>query len=560
MLNLRHSLISRLSLVMWALCATSLILAAMLIWGISGERDITRRIDNLRAQSTLVEKVNGLVYAVVMESRGIYMSDKADVLERYAKNQDSQLDDLAKTVNEWAKLVGTEDKAEFETFMTSFRGFDKLRRELSAAGRAQGSSGARLIGDNDANRSVRKAFNTAIKVLADRFDRRADQLYALSEQRARAVFFAAAALGGFVALLSIACIIYVRRAVAPPVSQLTRAISQLASGDIDTEVPDIRRRDEIGTIAGAVAIFRENAIERRRLEAETSSHQHLQLQRGAQLEAAIATFESSVGGVIQSVEAASSQVDSAAQSLGASAGEAVQRTSTISAATVEASTSVQAVAAATNELAQSIAEITSQIAASGAIADTAVTEADTTAQHFAALAKSAERIGSVLQIITGIAEQTNLLALNATIEAARAGDAGRGFAVVASEVKELAQQTAVATQDISAQIMAMQDAMANVDRAVSSIGATIVKVRDNGTSIAAAVEQQSFATAEISKNVHEAADGTDAVSRNLVSVSDATQATSAASAQLMGMARELAQQSTLLRQRMASFIDTVRAA
>lgn len=554
------SLITRLQLVLGAICLTSLVLAVALVWAVMTERNVTRQIDSVRSQGALVEKINGLVYAVVMESRGVYMSDKADVLERFAKNLEAQLGDLGKAVTAWSALIGDEDKADFATFTASYKTFDTLRRELAQAGRTGGSQAARVVGDNEANRSVRIAFNAAIKVLADRFDRRADALYALSETRAQATLAFAVALGSFVVLVAAFSFFYIRRSVARPVQRLTRAIQKLATGDTDADVPVLNRNDEIGAIAAAVLVFKDNAVARQRLEHETRETYQAQLDRSAYLETAISSFEESVGGVIQMVASASTQMDAAAQSLGATAQEAVELTTSISAATTEAAVSVQAVAAASDQLSQSIAEITSQISSSSSIAEEAVNEAGATANHFVALAESANRIGNVLQIITNIAEQTNLLALNATIEAARAGESGRGFAVVAAEVKTLAQQTASATQDIAAQITAMQDAMRNVDTALTSIGDTIVRVRDNGTAIAAAVEEQSFATAEISKNVQEAANGTEDVSRNLVGVTGATQATNAASTQLMGMARELASQSALLRERMNGFVETVRAA
>lgn len=550
----------RLQLVIATLCLLALVLTFGLVWAVMTERDITRQIDNMRSQGQLVEKINGLVYAVVMESRGVYMSDNADVLERYAKNLESQLDDLGKAVKSSSDLIGDEDKADFATFNANYKTFDMLRRELAQAGRAGGSPAAREVGDNEANRSVRIAFNAAIKVLADRFARRADRLYAISEARARVTIGVALVLGAFVAIIAVFSMLYVRRSVARPVRSLIRAIQKLATGDTDADVPVLKRNDEIGAIAAALLVFKANAIERQRLEHEVRQGTQAQLDRGVALETAIASFEESVGNVIQMVTSASTQMDEAAQSLGATAQEAVELTTSISAATTEAALSVQAVAAASDQLSHSISEITSQISSSSTIAEEAVAEAEITATHFIALAKSADRIGSVLQIITNIAEQTNLLALNATIEAAHAGESGRGFAVVAAEVKTLAQQTARATQDIAAQITAMQDAMRNVDTALASIGDTIVRVRDNGTAIAAAVEEQSFATAEISKNVQEAANGTEDVSRNLVGVTGATNATHVASSQLMGMARELATQSALLRERMNGFVETVRAA
>jgi methyl-accepting chemotaxis protein len=554
------SLITRLYLVLSAIGVAVLVLAAGMIWSITSARQIASEIDQLRTKTALIERINGQVYAVVMESRGVYMSDKADALERFAKNLESQLGNLGTTVKVWAEAVTEDDKAEFETFLGHYRTFDTLRRELVAAGRASGNQAARVIGDNEANRATRTAFNTSIKMLADRYEKRAADLFGQSAEKASFAFTLALALAGLVASAVIASMLYVSRAISGPVSSLTGAIQKLATGDTRVEIPALGRRDEIGTIAAAVEVFKTNAGERQRLEQEAFELHRTQAERSAILEEAIASFQQAVGGVVEIVASASTQMDSAAQSLTATAGTAVDMTSAIAASTTEAAVSVQAVASASDQLSQSIAEITSQISASSSIAENAVAEAGTTAAHFANLSQAAERIGSIIEIITSIAAQTNLLALNATIEAARAGDSGRGFAVVAAEVKTLAQQTAQATQDIGAQIAGMQEAMRNVGRALQSIGDTVVRVRDNGVAIASAVEEQAVATAEISKNVQEAAHGTDNVSRNLIGVSDATQATNAAAQQLLGTARELASQASELRDRMNGFAARVRAA
>jgi PAS domain S-box-containing protein len=271
-------------------------------------------------------------------------------------------------------------------------------------------------------------------------------------------------------------------------------------------------------------------------------------------------FEQKIGGVVHIVSSAATEMESTASSLNAAAEQASRQVTAVSAASEQASANVQSVAGATEELSGSVSEISRQVAQSADVAAQAVKESERTNALVNELADAAQKINAVTSMIHDIASQTNLLALNATIEAARAGDAGKGFAVVASEVKGLANQTAKATEDISAQIAAMQNVTRETVTAIQSIGSTIGQINEIATTIASAVEEQGAATQEIARNVQQAAAGTSEVSRNIAGVTQSVSATGSAAGEVLGASGELAGQAETLNGHVTAFLDEVRAA
>jgi methyl-accepting chemotaxis protein len=353
---------------------------------------------------------------------------------------------------------------------------------------------------------------------------------------------------------------FIGRGVSRPVVGMAQAMQVLAQGNLQIEVPGLNRKDEIREMADAVEVFKNNAIEVRRLNEESEKAAiRAEEEKRNSLNALADQFEASVGKVVSGVHDSAGTVKSSAQEMAVNAEETSQQAANVASASEQATVNVQMVASSTEELTASIAEISSQVSKSARIAATAVEEASRTHETIAGLVLSAQRIGDVVKLITDIAEQTNLLALNATIEAARAGEMGKGFAVVASEVKNLANQTAKATEEISAQIGNVQGATQDAASAVEGIGKTIGNINEIATVIASAVEEQQAATSEIASNVQQVAAGTQEVSSNIQHVNQAARETGVAASNILDVSGYLSDQSETLQAEVISFVEKVRS-
>ncbi|GJE11116.1 MULTISPECIES: methyl-accepting chemotaxis protein [Methylobacterium] len=348
--------------------------------------------------------------------------------------------------------------------------------------------------------------------------------------------------------------------VARPLNGMASAMSRLASGDLDVPVIGTERRDEVGSLARSLQVFKENALQARTLAAAQEVESAAKMRRANALDRLTRAFEDSVSVLTQGLAGAATEMEATARAMTATAEETTHQSVSAAGAAQQTSANVQTVAAASEEMSASVAEIVHQVSQSSRIAGQAVETAHRTDATVQRLTGTAERISSAVSLITDIASQTNLLALNATIEAARAGEAGRGFAVVATEVKELAGQTGRATGEIGERIAEIQAATREAVCDIQEIGRVIGEMSAYAASIAAAMEEQGAATQEITRNVQEAARGTEQVTHNIGSVRTGAGQTSAAATQVLGSAQELARHAESLTREVSTFLAGVKAA
>ncbi|MBT3330758.1 MAG: HAMP domain-containing protein [Rhodospirillaceae bacterium] len=350
------------------------------------------------------------------------------------------------------------------------------------------------------------------------------------------------------------------RSIVTPINKMTGAMGQLAENDLETEVPALENKDEIGDMARAVQIFKDNMIKTAELTEAQRKEDEAKETRRVKMEKLVSVFEGDVGEAMNVVGSTVDQMQSSSSTMSATADRTNERSGAVAAAAEQAAANVQTVATAANELSSSIAEISRQMASSASRSQDAVGEAQSASQRVQSLAEAAQSIGDVINLINDIASQTNLLALNATIEAARAGEAGKGFAVVASEVKNLATQTSKATEEIASQISGIQTATEESVTAISAISAVIDEINEIATSVASSVEEQGSATDEIARSVEQAAAGTQEVTVNITDVSTAAGETGTAAGEVSTASREMKAQADRLRDQIETFLKEVQAA
>ena len=410
-----------------------------------------------------------------------------------------------------------------------------------------------------------KASMDGIRVLID--DLQAEERALLAEREAAqaAAFrlsYQVSLAGGIISVLAAVLACYLlARGISSPIRAMTGAMTSLAAGDLSIAVSGTARRDEVGEMARALEVFKAGALENRRLEAEQAALKaRAEEDRQKAMLALADEFEGTVSGVVRTVSQAAERMQQAADSMVGTAEQTSRRATATAAAAGQTSANVQTVAAATEEMSASLVEISKQVETSSQVAARAVEDARRTNNTIAGLSLAAQKIGEVVTLIQAIAGQTNLLALNATIEAARAGDAGKGFAVVANEVKSLATQTAHATGEIATQINTIQTETAGAVEAIRAITDTINQMSEITTVIASAVEEQNAATAEITRNVTQAANGTQDVTTNIEDVQAAAQHARTVATDVLGEAQTLSQEAGALGQAVTRFLGTIRPA
>ncbi|MCC7166216.1 MAG: HAMP domain-containing protein [Rhodospirillales bacterium] len=361
------------------------------------------------------------------------------------------------------------------------------------------------------------------------------------------------ALGGTIAFTT-------ARGITVPLHGMTDAMNQLSQGNVQIEVPGVGRKDEVGDMATAMQVFKDNLVRQRELEAQQERDRLAREERAKKIESLTNQFDRDVSELVGTFARAAKTLNHTATSMSANAEQTSRQATSVAAAAEEASTNVQTVAAAAEELSSSINEISRQVATSSNISANTDSEANRTTEIVSGLTEATARIGEVVHLINDIASQTNLLALNATIEAARAGEAGKGFAVVANEVKSLANQTAKATDEITQQINAVQDQTGRAADAIKGIVKIIMEIGEIASSIATAVEEQSAATQEIARNVEQAAQGTRDVTTNVSGVMQASTETGSAAGMVLDSSKDMSEKSECLSVAISRFLKDVKAA
>ncbi|BAE50610.1 Methyl-accepting chemotaxis protein [Paramagnetospirillum magneticum AMB-1] len=507
---------------------------------------------------------------VSRELDGLLAKQRATVFRHILTTDEAQMAEVEKVLNDqhsafvaalerYGKLLSSpEEKANFDDWAKVAVEYDAMTaRALDFSRKNENDKAKEVILSNlplyaNAQKHAAKAVEINVRGGKDA-SLAGDALYHLS----RMILLIAVAV---VIVMVVIFGLLLRKSIAEPIIAMTAAMNRLADKDFAVAIPAVGRVDEVGRMASAMQTFKDNMLRSEQMESEQRAAQERNVARGKTIESLTRNFDEAVSSMLNAVSRASTDMEHAAQGMSATAEQTSRQAVMVAAATEEASSSVQTVASAAEELAASIHEIGRQVTQSSTVARMAAEEASKTNQTVNGLAESSARIGDVVSLINDIASQTNLLALNATIEAARAGDAGKGFAVVAGEVKNLANQTGRATEEISQQIAAVQEATRQAVDAIGGIVKRIEEINQISAAIASAVEEQSAATAEIARNVQQAASGTQEVSATIGGVTKAAEETGTAAVGVLGSIKSVNQQADALKGVVANFLTGVKSA
>ncbi|AND88443.1 MULTISPECIES: methyl-accepting chemotaxis protein [Bradyrhizobium] len=520
--------------------------------------DLTSAIETANAAALNVERVNSLVYAVVMESRGVYMSTEPAVVKKYGEGLLKFNAQILDVVKRWETIVRDDDAEQFATFRKRIEQFVEFRKELVRRGVEINAAAGREWGDNDANRAVRSALNKDLEALSKVYAERGKQIARQTETN-RTLSFVLTSLAGVALALVVIGIVIIARSIARPLASITATIKQVADGAENVVVPYGNRADEIGGLARAIQIFQDAMGRNRNLASQVSQDSAAREQRARHIEQSVEEFRDAIGAIMRGLGDNASVMRETAQTITRVTADASNRAGMAANASQQASHNVTAVAGAAEELSASVEEIGRQVRQSAGAVEQTGQRTEKSISEIESLAAATQRIDGVLNLIQAIAEQTNLLALNATIEAARAGDAGRGFAVVAHEVKALAGQTAKATAEIGENVSMIQASTRNAVDAVREIGGAVREINEVTSAIAGAVGQQDQATREISSNAQSAAQGNETLVANITSLRDAIGETDTAASSVLTAASSLTATAETLSREVEKFFQNLRS-